>query len=345
MKRISLAAAAVCLALLCGCALKTEVKQTQTYIGIFDTVCSATIYAEEQLGGGALEETERLLLEYNQLYDIYTDYEGINNLKTINENAGVAPVKVDGRIIDLLLYAEEMYNLTGGKMNVAMGSVLAIWHDYRENGSASPETAQLPPAELLEEARKHTDINDVIIDRENCTVFLRDPKMRLDVGAVAKGYAVERVAERIKDMGVTNFLLSGAGNVCASGKKPDSPWAVGVQDPGAPTGQNYVCVVEVADCSVVTSGNYERYYTVDGKRYHHIIDPETLMPSEYFVSVTIIADSSALSDALSTALFNMPPEQGLALIESIEGAEALLIDPAGGVHYSSGFGAYIRKGN
>ena len=141
-------------------------------------------------------------------------------------------VVVDAKIINLLLKSREIYNITGGKTNVAMGAVLSIWHEYREAGIEDPENAELPPMDELKEAALHVNIDDMIIDEAASTVYLRDPLMSLDVGAVAKGYATEQAAEAIEASGRTSVLLSIGGNVRAIGVKPDgSAWNVAIQNP------------------------------------------------------------------------------------------------------------------
>jgi thiamine biosynthesis lipoprotein len=332
----------------CGAGSETEAgpgeaasRYEAEFLQLFDTLTRIIGYAgsEEEFTGYA-ELIHDNLEEYHQLYDIYHDYDGINNIKTINDQAGIAPVKVDRRIIDLLLFAKEAYELTDGQLNVALGAVLSIWHDYREAGIEDPERAALPPAGQLKEAAKHTDIDQVVIDEENSTVFLEDSAMSLDVGAIAKGYAVEQVAEIAEKNGVTSCLISVGGNVRAIGARGDGvPWKVGIQNPLDQNGED-ISKVSLADASLVTSGIYERYYIVDGKKYHHIIDPDTLFPSEYFASVSVLCKDSGMADALAKVI-NMPFEEGLTLIEGLPDTEAVWVTPDGQVKYSSGFRKYI----
>lgn len=238
--------------------------------------------------------------------------------------------------------AKEMHGLTGGKMNIAMGSVLSIWHDYRTEGLNQPALAKLPPMDLLTEAAGHTDINDIIIDEVNCTVYLADPKMTLDVGAFAKGYAVEMVARALEEMGKTNYVLNIGGNIRTIGPKADgSKWKTGIENPTGDEG--YIEYIELETEAIVTSGSYQRYYVVAGKEYHHIIDKDTLMPAEGLLSVSIICSNSGLGDGLSTALFCMSIEDGMALIESLPDVEAMWVDENEIKHYSSGFADYCYQ--
>ncbi len=326
--------------LLAGCAAAKEPQRyEQTFFDVFDTVTMVVIYDTSETDAAArIQEAHELLTEYHRLYDIYHTYDGMNNLCTVNENAGAAPVAVDEKILDLAAFAKDMDALTDGRLNVAMGSVLAIWTDYREAGLEDPDNAALPPMELLEQAAEHMDIDDIVIDRAAGTLYLADADMRIDVGAIAKGYAVEQVMEQMKSEGVTSMLLSAGGNVCAIGTRPDGTnWQVGIQDPYS---GGYLKVVNVDGRSLVTSGTYERYYTVDGEDYHHIIDPATLMPSTYYDSVSVLTEDSGLADALTTGLFSMPLDEGMALVESLDGVEALWVSQDGTQTQSGGFSAF-----
>jgi len=309
----------------------------------FDTVSTITGYASSQEEfDTAADEILLLLEEYHKLFTIYHRYEGMENLCTVNELVDGAhrTVTVDRRIIDMLLYAKQAYDMTDGKVNVAMGSVLSIWHNYRESGIDEPWNAQLPPMDKLQEAAQHTDINQVIIDEQACTVTLADPLMRLDVGAIAKGYAVEMIARHMEEKGLSGYVINVGGNVRTIGSKPDgSGWTVGVENPDENT-SDYLAYLQLSGQSLITSGSYQRFYLVDGKRYHHIIDPKTLMPADYYTSVSIICPSSADGDALSTALFCMTLEEGKALIESLQDVEAMWLTTDGETHYSSGFSTY-----
>lgn len=333
------------LVLLCGCtAAPAKSDDTglnryeATFLTLFDTVTTIVGYAEtEEAFTDTAQAFHDELLEYHQLYDIYNEYEGINNIKTINDHGWEHPIKVDQRIIDLLLFSKELYTQTEGRVNIAMGSVLRLWHDARETGIADPSRAALPDQAALEQAAAHTDIDSIQIDVEESTVFLSDPEVKLDVGAIAKGYAVEQVCRNTP----SGLLISVGGNVCPTGPKPESgqPWVVGIQDPEDP--EQYLHTIYVEDVSVVTSGDYQRYFTVDGVPYHHIIDPDTNYPAGYWRSVTILCRDSGVADALSTALFTLPQEAGQALLDAFQ-AEAMWVRQDGTILYSPGFQAYIR---
>ena len=314
------------------------------YLTYFDTVTSITIYADDEEQFDEWEQLVHSELErYHQLYDIYHSYEGVNNIKVINDHAGMSPVEVPEDILDLLEFSLKEYDLTGGGVHVGMGSVLSIWHDYREMALGESKFPMVPSMTELESAAKHMDIHDIHLDRQAGTVYLEDPEMRLDVGAVAKGYTAQRLADTLREAGVTNALLSLGGNVVTIGSRGDGkPWRVGIQNPDPGAENPYVQVVDLTDMCLVTSGTYQRFYEVDGTRYHHIINPELLMPWNEYQSVTILSPDSGEADALSTAVFNMKPEEGLALIESLDKTEALWILPDGSRMESSGFQAYTE---
>ena len=313
--------------LACGC-VKREV-QSKMYFEFFDTESYIYSYRKDskkkfEKNAAAVEE---LLGEYHKLFDIYYEYSGINNIMTVNKNAGVAPVKVDQKIIDFLIYTKEIYALTNGKTNVAMGSVLKLWHECREDAKRDDPIYRIPTEDELLKASKHCSIDDVIIDEAAQTVYLRDPDMSLDVGAIGKGYATEKAAELLISMGVTSYVLNIGGNLRAIGEKPSGDgWLTGITNPNKSSDGSYITKLTIKDTALVTSGDYVRYYTVDGINYHHIIDPDTLMPAGYFSSISVMTKDSALADALSTALFCMSYEEGLSLVNSIGGIEVIWVD-------------------
>ncbi len=324
----------------------TKLEKFSTYsFDYFDTVTTVTGYAESQEAFDAVAaDILTQLSDYHRLFTIYHRYEGLENLCTINElvDGQHRTVTVDSRIIDMLLYAKEMYTLTGGRVNVAMGSVLSIWHTYREQGRDDPASAKLPPMDKLTAAAEHTDINCLVIDTENSTVTITDPAMKLDVGAIAKGYAVEMIAKSLEEQGITGYVLNVGGNVRTVGPKGDGePWTVGVENPDE-EGDPYLAYLSLTRHSLVTSGSYQRYYLVDGKPYHHIIEPETLMPAEGFTLVSVVAPHSGMGDALSTALFCMTLEEGMALVASLPDVEAIWLTDSGEMHHSKGISSYFH---
>ena len=332
---------------------------------LFDT--SSVIYSylgdSQEAFDENCEEVWSLLAEYHQLFDIYYEYSGVNNLCTLNKNAGGEPIEVSPRLVAFLLYAKELYTLTNGEMNVMMGAVLRLWHDARTDGGYIPSSASLT------EASKHVSFDCLEIDEINNTVRISDKNARIDVGALGKGYATEMAAKHLESKGVTSYVLNIGGNIRLIGAKSNGDgWGTGINNPKYREPNNSICLygwmhtdenndkvcdscetpqfatkITISDTSCVTSGDYERYFKVNGKKYHHIIDKDTLMPADYFSSVTIITKNSGLADALSTALFAMSYEDGIALIEKIGNVEVLWIYRDGTMKMTNGFEALITK--
>ena len=278
----------------------------------FNTV--ATLYSfagdTEAEFEGHLEAFEEELKTCHEIFDIYNEYDGINNAMTVNKNAGIAPVKVDKRLIDLLVFAKEMHQKTDGAVNVAMGAVLEIWHFYRKSKTG------VPSQEELNAAAQFCDIDAVIINEEESTVYLAVAEMSLDLGAIAKGYAIDLAANVLRQRGADAYAIDVGGNLYAIGTKKDgTAFKTGIENPD---GGDYPAYLDVSDGAVATSGDYQfgRSYTYNGVKYHHIINHKTLFPVYLHRSVSVYSDSAALSDALSTALFNLSREEGEALVRS-----------------------------
>lgn len=328
------------LVVLTGCpkpANKAEPKGMVNF-SFFDTVSYVYCYSDdsEKEFESKSNEVFEILEKYHRLFDIYYEHSGVVNLKTLNDNAGGEAMKVSPELIEFLLYAKELYETTNGEMNIMMGSVLRLWHDCRTEASDDPANARIPSMAELEEAALHTNMSCLQIDEANGTVRISDPEASIDVGALGKGYATEKAAQYLYSIGAESYVLNIGGNIRIIGHKPDGTgWGTGIKNPADPT--QYATKITIADTSCVTSGDYERYFTVGGVRYHHIIDKDTLMPSTQFRSVTIITADSGLADALSTALFAMSYEDGLALVERIGGVEVLWITGDGTQYCTDGF--------
>ncbi|HPY63126.1 MAG TPA: FAD:protein FMN transferase [Bacillota bacterium] len=295
--------------------------------GPFDTVTKMILFSDDQ---SEFDEHRRFveqeLWRYHQLFDVYNDYPGVTNIKTINDRAGSA-VACSEDLLDLIEFGIECEDKSDGRVNVALGSVLILWHEARTNSTAEPSQAYVPDQQVLEDAARHTSIEDVRIDREKGTVTLMDPLMRLDVGAIAKGYAVEKIACALVRRGIRAGALDAGGNIRVIGQNvvKNSPWRIGIRNPLEDSDGSFVEIVDVVNRSVVTSGNDQRYFVFEGRRYSHIIDPATNHPAEYHDAVSVIAEDSGVADFLSTTLMLMTEADGRELLVNFPGCEALWV--------------------
>ncbi|MBQ8137673.1 MAG: FAD:protein FMN transferase [Clostridia bacterium] len=313
-------------------------KESGMFFDAFDTVITITGYVKDRATfDRVFQESKALFMRYHQVFDNYHAYDGIANLHFMNTHAGYGYVEVEPELVELLLWLKDRQPLLGGRVNTAMGSVLKIWHAYRTEGVA------IPDLDTLMEAATHTDFDAISIRKETNQVFYEDPLLQVDLGAVAKGYAVEIVADYLNKSDMPSYIINAGGNVRCGVSPLDGRnyWGVGIQDPIDTA--NYLDVVYLKEASVVTSGDYQRYYTVDGVQYHHIIDPDTLMPAGYMHAVTVVTSDSGFADLLSTALFNMPCEQGMALLNTLDGVEAYWYLMDGTVRMTDGFAAMLRS--
>lgn len=325
MKRILLLGF-ITLLLLTSCKPKdSELKRFQRTIGGtesdpvgFDT--SFTLIGYTNSEADFEKYLNQLRSEMHQLhiiFDKYNNYEGINNLKTINDMAGKEAVKVDPHIIKVLNMAKEQFDENYQKFDPTLGAVLTIWHEYRELGIEknfnNNEFGDVPSLESLQEAKKCTGWDLIEINEKDSTVYLTKDCASLDLGGIAKGYATEIVSKSLEKAGLKYFTLSSGGNIKVSSSKPNGyPWKIGIREPLYVPVENSVDVFTIKDeMSIVTSGDYQRfYYGPEMRILHHIIDPDTLFPLNHFRSATIVMKDSGYADLYSTVLFNLDYEAG-----------------------------------
>lgn len=322
-------------------AISTDLTRYDSVIyDYFDTVTTLLIYAKDENEADKFKKiVEDDLKKYHELFNSYKDFEGVNNIKTINENAGNKPVEVAPEIIELLEYCLEIDEQTNQKINIGMGSVLDVWHKYMEEAILDEAEARLPSDEELKEAAKHTSVESIEIDKENNTVFIKDPDVRLNVGATGKGYAVRIIEDDLRKAGLSAGIVSVGGDDVTIGRNPakgNGLWTIAIQNPDLKSDEKYKSIIAISNTTVVTSGDYQRFYKVDGKIYHHIIDPDTLYPSEYFKSVSVVHPDIALADTLSTYLFIIDRKEGEKVAEKY-GAEVLWIDKDGNKYMTDGW--------
>ena len=301
----------------------------------FDCFSQLTAYAQTQEEFDEYANVcESILTEYHQLLDIYHEYDGITNLKTINQISPKESIAIDEKLGEFLAFGKEMHQLTNGYTNMAMGSVLSLWHTARE-------TKTLPDENVLLTANEHVDINDLLISEDLTSVQKLDPELQIDAGAIGKGFVAKKIANELTALGCESFLLNLGGNLLGHGTKSQGDaWHAGIENPLEGGLLDYS--VNISDLSLVTSGSYYRYFYVGETKYHHIIHPKTLTPENYYLSVSILCPDSAVADALSTALFSMSVEEGKKILAQREDVEALWLFPDGSVHMTDGFMDHVQ---
>lgn len=337
----------------------TWYKGRASFYDTFDTVITIIAYVKEEAQFDQyMEMAKTEFMRLHKLYDNYHIYDGINNVMTLNEEASKGPVVVDKDLLDIVKFSEDNYEKVLEKTNIGMGTVLELWHDARDaagefmtglpNGESewtdpatgTTYTAKLPDMAALKAASAHTNLRDIVVDEANSTIRYENDDVKMDLGAVAKGYATEVVAQKLEAAGLESALISAGGNVRSIGIPQDGrdAWGVGIQNPRRDTNDpNSSITSDVlyigAGMSVVTSGDYQRFYTVDGVRYHHLIDPETLMPATHYASVSVVTPNSGLADYLSTAFFLSDAEDTQKLLANFaaEDIGVIWIDDAGHV--------------
>ena len=323
--------------LIFSCFNNKEKVYTETVDGLFDTVHVISGYDKsEQEFKKKVKFYQEEMEKLHKLYTSYEDFQGINNISTINENAGIKPVKVDRNIIDLLKDTLERNKEISDKVNIAAGNIIDLWDKAKTEG-------KLPEQSELEKMQKCAKTENIVIDEQNSTVFIKERCTKLNLGAVAKGYAVEQVTKKMEKAGMTSFIISAGGNVKVVGKRKipkkkseitdlkscKNQFCIGIVlplyndnniDKSNPynNGKNdYLAKIATENMSIVTTGNYQRYFVMDNKVYGHVINLETLKPEDSFASVSVITEDSGLADFMSTTLFLLSYEEGKALIEKM----------------------------
>lgn len=319
----------VALLALTGCTQQQSQPVEKTNL-MLDTIVTIRFYddSDPALLETAFDEIQRL----ENLLSVTV--EG-SDLDRLNQAAGQSWVDIAPETEEVLRLAKEYSVLSGGYFDVTSGALIDLWNIHDGEG-------HYPTQEELDEAMPLTDSDALLV--EEGRAYLTKEGMKVNLGAIAKGYIADRVKALLLDEGVTHAALDlGRNLLLIGGKTEEEPFRIGVQDPADAAGA-LVGYVSVADKSVVTSGTYERYFTYEGQRYHHILDPFTGFPADNgLASVTILSDSSAQGDALSTSCLLLGQEKGLALIESLDGVEALFIDETGTMTATDGFEAVFHR--
>ena len=284
------------------------------------------------------EDEEELLRAVNTAFDRMAEieavadrYTGDSEISRMNRTAADGPVFVSDDMIEMLLMAEALSERTEGAFDITIAQLLDLWGFTNE--------PRLPAPEEIEALLSSVCHSCVVVDDENMTVYYDAPDLSVDLGGIAKGYAVDEAVKVLKSLSVTSAVINAGGDMAVVGKKGDVPWRIGIQHPR--DSQELIAVLDIADRSVVTSGDYERFFFTDGVRYHHIIDPRTGYPAGMTMSVTVVTDNTAVADALATAYFVMGPEKALETARRTDGIDILVVDSDGNLTHTDGLSSIL----
>lgn len=286
----------------------------------------------------ALEAFDAAFDEFDRLDALMSVWKPGSEVEQINRAAGVEPVRIGRDVLDVLSMARQASEWTEGKFDVTFGVLSGLWkfdHDLDGNIPARADVAARLPL---------IDYRKLDLDVAKSTAFLRERGMRVHLGGIGKGYAVDRAAAILRGRGFADFMIQSGGDLYVAGSRGDRPWRAGIQDPRGPAGTSFAAL-DLSDSALTTSGDYERFFMKDGRRYHHIIDPDTGEPASGARSVSILARTATLADALDTGIFILGPEKGMELIERLDGVEGVIVTSANNVLVSSGLARRLAVSN
>lgn len=325
-------------------------KYKYHFFGTFDTIVETVVCARNDMEAEKYNNyIEKKFIELHKLFDKYHSYDGINNVYTINKNAGKSPVRVSDELFNLIETSIELNKIYSNKVDISLGEVLKVWKNYR-NINLEEGANKLPTYNELEKANNYTGLENIQLNDLENSVYISNKNTSIDVGSIAKGYATEIIAKELISLGCKSAIINAGGNTRVIGKPQDGvrmKWGIGIRNPDyilGPGGNDVPSIIEtvyVTDLSVVTSGSYERYFEVDGKNYNHLIDPETLFPGNFYKSVTIICEDSGMADFFSTAIFLLPLDEGIKLLNIVGNTECMWITNENKIIKSAGFDKYL----
>ncbi len=302
-------------------------KETQF---LMDTVIDITAY-----GPGAEEAVKASFSEFERLHTLTNHFDANSQLSRINQMAGKAPVVVDSDLLYIVDHSRELSSKLEGTFDITIGPLVELWGIGRKG-------EYVPSQSEIDKARSLVDYRMIEVDHATHTIYLPKEGMLLDLGGIAKGYAVDKVIEILKQKGITSALVNAGGDVRVIGNKPDGkPWRIGVQDPRQSDGISAKLALTEWD-TMETSGDYQRFIMKDGVRYSHILDPRTGWQPREIASVTTINNSSTDGDILGTAIFILGSEKGLQLLQQFPGNEAVIITTDGKVIMTPGIEGKIE---
>jgi thiamine biosynthesis lipoprotein len=294
---------------------------------MLDTMITITLYGTED--DSSIDEIFKVISELEKKLSIH---EEDSELDFIRNNAGIGPVEVSEDTLAVFEKSIEYSTLSGGLFDITSAPLISLW-------AIGTDEQHIPSADEIKSALELIDYGKIVINHENSTIFIKDRDMYANLGAIAKGYIADQAAKKARELEVDSAILNLGGNVLLIGSKPDgNAFKVGIQDPDVTRG-GYMGIIEGSNLSIVTSGDYERYFIEDGVKYHHILNPHTGYPAENNIkSVSIITNNSFDGDALSTSVLLMGLEKGLEFIEKTKNTEAIFITKDNEIILSKGIG-------
>ncbi len=317
--------------LLSGCS-RTQNKEFKRSIFALNTFLEFTVYGDEK----AENALENAIMRITEIESRMSATIESSDVSRINKSAGIKPIKVHEDTLKVIQKGLEYGKITEGAFDITIYPIVKLW-------GVTSDDPKVPSPWEVEEALELVDYRKVLLSETDKTVYLEKLGMQIDLGGIAKGYAADEAADILRKSGVKHAVINLGGDVMVIGDKVDGkPWRIGIRDPRPEDGEAYFGVVETKDKTVVTSGDYERYMEKllkdKGIRYHHIFDPKTGYPTDtQITTTTIIGNVSTDADALSTALFIMGVEKGLALINKLEDVDALIVTEDKTVYTSQGW--------
>jgi thiamine biosynthesis lipoprotein len=287
------------------------------------TAIRVELWADDEATGEAA--IAAVMAEMHRIDRAMSPYKPESELSRINREAAERPVPISQEMFDILSRSIEFSKISGGAFDITFSSV-GYLYDYRRHIK--------PTDKDIEQALPGIDYRHIQLDAQKRTVRFARPGVRIDLGGIGKGHAVDNGIALLKKRGITQAIVTAGGDSRVLGDRGGRPWMVGIRDPRRK--DNMVAVIPLINSAISTSGDYERYFEVDGERYHHILNPKTGRSATGVHSVSVIGPDATTTDGLTKPVFILGPEKGLRLIESIPGIDAVIIDADGKMFYSSG---------
>ena len=277
----------------------------------------------------ALAAFDTVFAEFDRLEALLSIWRDGSDVQRLNAAAGLHPVPVSAETLEVLGAAREIGDQTEGRFDITFAALADLWKfDHDQDNS-------IPSPDAIRERLPLIDYRQVEFDPAAKTAFIARKGMRVHLGGIGKGYAIDRAVAALRQRGLRDFMVQAGGDMYVAGRRGDRMWRLGIQDPRGPANSVFASV-ELSDATFSTSGDYERFFIKDGRRFHHIIDPDRGEPAAGSRSVTIVSDRAVVADGLSTGVFVLGPEKGMALIERLPHVEGVIVTAENQVLVSSG---------